>query len=72
VRGREAAWDFNVTILDTFDWAAIGNVELLDAGADKLLAHSRYDLRGATSGPGLEFDYWFVATVRQGKIVRGQ
>jgi ketosteroid isomerase-like protein len=69
VRGREAAWDFNMRIRDSFEWTPI-EVERVDAGADKVLGHPRYDLRGAGSGVEVELDQWFVATVRQGRIFR--
>jgi ketosteroid isomerase-like protein len=69
VRGREAAWNFNMRILESFEWAPI-EVERVDAGADKVLAHLRYEARGAGSGAQVELDQWFVATVWDGKIFR--
>ena len=48
VRGREAAWDFHMRIRDSFELTPI-EVERVDAGADKVLGHLRYDLRGAGS-----------------------
>ncbi len=39
-------------------------------GSTKVLVHPRYELRGAGSGAEVEHDYWFVATVREGKILR--
>jgi ketosteroid isomerase-like protein len=71
VRGREAGWDFHMRIRDSFEWEAI-KVERVDAGADKVLAHLRSDLRGAGSGAEVELDQWFVTTVRAGKILRLQ
>ena len=71
VRGREAAWDFHMRIRDSFEWEAI-EVERVDAGADKVLAHLRSDARGVGSGAEVELDQWFVATVRAGKILRLQ
>jgi ketosteroid isomerase-like protein len=68
VRGREAAWDFSMRIRDSFEWT--GRVEHVDAGADKVLGHLRYDLRGAGSGAEVDLDQWFVATVRDRKIFR--
>jgi ketosteroid isomerase-like protein len=69
VRGREPAWDFNMRILESFEWTPI-EVERVDAGADKVLVHVRYEARGAGSGAEVELDQWFVATVRDGKIFR--
>ena len=71
VRGREAAWNFNMRILESFEWAPI-EVERVDAGADKVLVHLRYDARGVGSGAKVELDQWFVSTVREGKILRLQ
>ena len=70
VRGREAAWNFHMRILDSFEWEAI-EVEHVDAGADKVLAHLR-SARGVGSGAEVELDQWFVTTVREGKILRLQ
>jgi ketosteroid isomerase-like protein len=69
VRGREAGWDFNMRILDSFEWVPV-EVERVAAGADKVLVHLRYDARGAGSGAEVELDQWYVATVREGKILR--
>jgi ketosteroid isomerase-like protein len=71
VRGREAGWDFHMRILDSFEWVPI-EVERVDAGADKVLGHLRYDARGAGSGAEVELDQWYVVTVRQGRILRLQ
>ena len=71
VRGREASWDFHMRILDSFEWVPVEH-ERIDAGGDKVLVHMRYDARGAGSGAEVELDQWFVATVREGKILRLQ
>jgi ketosteroid isomerase-like protein len=71
VRGGEAAWNFHMRILESFEWAPI-EVEHVDAGADKVLVHLRYDARGVGSGAKVELDQWFVSTVREGKILRLQ
>jgi ketosteroid isomerase-like protein len=70
VRGREAGWEFQMRILDSFKWVV--EVEHVDAGVDKVLGHLRADLRGAGSGAEVELDQWFVTTVRQGRILRLQ
>jgi ketosteroid isomerase-like protein len=72
VRGPEAAWDFNLKAFEAFERVPIDDAELVDAGADKVLAHPQYDVRGRGSGVNVEFDYWLVFTVRQGKILRTQ
>jgi ketosteroid isomerase-like protein len=71
VRGREAAWDFNMRVRDSFEWTPI-EVERVDAGADKVLGHPRYHVRGVGSGAEVEYEQWYVATVRQGRILRLQ
>jgi ketosteroid isomerase-like protein len=73
VRGVEAAWNFYGTVFDALDRvgrSGIGDVELVDAGADKVLVHLRNDLSGGETGAGVQFNYWVVVTLRQGKIVR--
>ena len=71
VRGREAAWELSMRFIDSFE-VVPSEVERVDAGADKVLVHPRYDLRGAGSGAQVEHDYWLVATAREGKILRVQ
>ena len=68
VRGREAGWDFNMRTRDSFEWVSI-EVEHVDAGADNVLGHPRAVLRGVGSGVEVEYEQWFVATVRQGRIL---
>ena len=72
VRGREAVWDFMVKMIDAWDPAPISDVEFRDAGADKVLAHQSADFRGRGSGAEVEFEYWVVSTIQDGKIRRGQ
>jgi ketosteroid isomerase-like protein len=74
VRGREAAWDFMVRLIDAFEPISIADehVDLVDAGADKILVHQRYPFRGRGSGAEVEFEYWLVVTIQRGKVVRGQ
>jgi ketosteroid isomerase-like protein len=72
VRGAEAAWNFYLETFDLFERFPVADVEVTDAGADKVLVGYKYDLRGRGSGAGVEFKYWVVATVRQGKILRAR
>ena len=70
VRGAEAAWNFYGTVFDALDRigrSGIGDVELVDAGGDKVLAHLRNDLSGGETGAGVQFDYWVVVTLRRRK-----
>jgi ketosteroid isomerase-like protein len=71
VRGREAVWEFLVNLMDAVD-LPVGGVEFVDAGADKVLTHQRTDFQGRESGAEVEFEYWLVSTIHQGKIRRGQ
>jgi ketosteroid isomerase-like protein len=70
VRGAEAAWDF---YRETFgDRFPIGDVESVDAGGDNALLHYRMALSEIGIGAGITVQYWNLATIRQGKIVREQ
>jgi ketosteroid isomerase-like protein len=71
VRGREAAWDYNMRVRDSFEWVPV-ETERVDAGPDKVLVHPRYDLRGVGSGAEVEYEQWCVVTVRQGRMLRVQ
>ena len=73
VRGREAAWDFYVTVADTFERRPFSDdIEFMDAGPDKVLVHQRNDVRGSESGVNVEIDYWVVTSFRDGKMIRDQ
>jgi len=57
VRGREAAWDFYVTVADTFERQPFSDdLEVIDAGPDKVVVHQRNDVRGGESGVNVEID----------------
>jgi ketosteroid isomerase-like protein len=72
VRGREAAWDFYVSVAEAFERLPVEDAELVDAGGDKVLIHWRHDVRGRASGADVEINYWIVITFREGRIVRDQ
>jgi ketosteroid isomerase-like protein len=72
VRGPQAAWDFYLGAFDTVEQVPVVDTEFVDAGADKVLLHYRFDLHGAGSGAEVEFDAWVVVTIRQGRIGRAQ
>ena len=72
VRGAEAAWDFYLETFNLFEGFPVADAEVTDAGADKVLVHYEYDLRGKGSGAGVDFEYWLVAILRQGTILRAQ
>ena len=73
VHGREAGWDFYVTIADTFERRPFSDdIEVMDGGPDKVLVHQRDDERGGESGVNVEIDYWIVVSFREGKMIRDQ
>ena len=73
VRGREAGWDFYVTVAGAFERRPFSDdIEFVDAGPDEVLVHQRNDVRGSESGVDVEVDYWVLVTFRDGKIVREQ
>lgn len=69
VRGREAVWDFTVTLTDAWGQDAFEMVEVIDAGDDKLVARFRRTVRGKASGIAAELDYWCVTRLRRGKVL---
>ncbi len=70
IRGAEAIWDFYVGVTDAWDEGPFEFGEVIDAGADKIVANNLRDARGRTSGAGVEFSYWTVSTYRDGRVVR--
>jgi ketosteroid isomerase-like protein len=73
VRGREAAWDFYVTVADTFERQPFtDDIEVIDAGPHNVLVHQRNDVRGDESNVNVEIDYWIVVSFRDGKMIRDQ
>jgi ketosteroid isomerase-like protein len=69
IHGAEAAWDFLVAADEPWERGPYELVEVID-GDDKIVAHQRRDLRGKSSGVEVEYDYWLVLTVRDGKAHR--
>jgi ketosteroid isomerase-like protein len=72
LRGAEAVWDFFVQSQEQWADGSFGWGEVVDAGPDKLVANQRRDLRGKTSGAAVDWSYWVVHTLRNGKVVRFQ
>lgn len=72
IRGCEAGWDFYLQVVEAFEPHAYRDIELVDAGADKVLVHQRTEVRGKTSGADVEINYWAVVTFREGKALRDQ
>ena|SRR5436190_220573 len=72
IRGPEAAWDFYVGTAAAFERRSIRDVDIADAGADKVVVHQRNEMRGRTSGIDVELNYWVVVTFREGRMLRDQ
>ena len=72
VRGAEAAWDLYLDVFDAFARVPVDDIEIVSAQADKVVARYRFDVSGRASGADVEFDYWLVATIREGRFTRGQ
>jgi ketosteroid isomerase-like protein len=70
VCGREAVWDFMLSLNDAWEQGDYEMVETIDAGTDKLAARFRRPVQGKASGIADVFDYWCVSTFRRGKIRR--
>ena len=69
VRGAEAAWEFYLESFDAFGWLPH---EVVDAGGDKVLSHYRRPFSKWGITAGVEVDYWNLATIRQGRVIRAQ
>ena len=71
IRGRQAVWEFYVSVAETFGMDS-REAEIIDAGGDKVVIHLESQARGRTSGVEVMFDWSNVVTFREGKIVRDQ
>src|SRR3954451_4631021 len=69
VAGREAVWDFAVSLTDAWEHDAFEIVDFIDAGDDKLVARDRRPVKGKTSGIADVLDYWALTTFRGGRIL---
>ena len=68
VRGREAVWDFMVSIDDAWEQENFEMVDVIDAG-DSLVARYQRAVRGKASEIADEFDYWWVGTFHGGRVL---
>jgi ketosteroid isomerase-like protein len=71
IRGREAVWEFYVSVAEAFGMDS-SDAEIIDAGGDKVVVHRETQAWGRTSGVEVVFDWSTVVTFREGKIVREQ
>ena len=70
IRGAGAVWDFYDAVTAVWDEGAFELGEVIDCGADKVLANTRRAARGKASGAGVNFSYWFMTTYRNGRAIR--
>ena len=73
IRGREAAWDFYITVAEPFERRPLApDAEAVDVGRDMVLVHQRNVMRGRASGADVELNYRIVITLREGRILRDE
>jgi len=73
IRGREAAWDFYLSVAAAFENLSIANdVEFVAVGDDGVLILHHAGVRGRSSGLEVSFDYCVITTVRDGAVVRDE
>ena len=70
VRGREAVWDFVVSMGDAWEPDDFELVEFIEVADDKLVGRFRRPVRGKASGVADVLDYWAVTTFGRGRVVR--
>ena len=68
--GCRSFWDFYDEVTAAWDEGPTELGEVIDCGADKVVANTRRETRGKASGAGLQFSYWVVATFRDGRAIR--
>jgi ketosteroid isomerase-like protein len=72
MHGKEAVRAYVQDWLDMFDDFKIEAVELIDAGADQVIAVIRNSGRAKQSGVETDLTYAALYTLRDGKIARGR
>jgi ketosteroid isomerase-like protein len=71
IRGREAVRDFLVAVEEPWDRGFYELSEIIEGG-DCVVARMTRTLRGKSSGIEVDYDYWSVATFREGRMLRAQ
>ena len=69
VAGREAVWDFIMSLADAWERDDFEMVEVTEAGDDKIVVRYRRPVQGKTSGIADVLDYWCVETFRGKKVL---
>ena len=72
IHGKAALRTFVQDWLDTFDEVQLEPQELIDAGADQVVAVVRFSGRAKVSGIDSELTYAELSTIRDGKIAQGR
>jgi ketosteroid isomerase-like protein len=72
IRGAGAIWDFYVEAVNAWEEGSFEWAELIDAGADKIVANQRREMRGKVSGASVVWSYWVVFTFSNGKVLRSE
>ena len=72
VHGKDALRAYNQYWLDTFDDVKVEVLELIDAGADRVVAVLEMSGRAKLSGVETRLTYAVLYTIRGGKIARGR
>jgi ketosteroid isomerase-like protein len=70
IRGRVAAWDFFAAVNEAWEGSPYEPVEVVDVGDGRVIVRLRREMRGKASGAAVIYDYWLVATVREGRAAR--
>ena len=70
VRGTEAIWDFFVEAQGAWEEGSYEWGDLIKAGANKIVANQRREMRGKASGADVVWSYWVVFTFRKGRVLR--
>jgi ketosteroid isomerase-like protein len=69
ISGAETVWDFYVQADEPWEKGDYECVDVIDAGNDRVVARMRRHARGKASA-SVEYSYWVVVTVRNGKLSR--
>jgi ketosteroid isomerase-like protein len=70
LQGPEAIWEFFVEAQGAWEEGAYEWGEVIEVSSDKLVANQRRQLRGKSSGAGVDWSFWVVTTFRNGTLLR--
>jgi ketosteroid isomerase-like protein len=69
-RGPDAVWDFFVESMEAWESAAFEYSEIIEAGANMLVAEVTGELKGKASGAPVPWSFWQVVEIRSGRAIR--